>query len=74
MADGTENNGRDPSSNGDDRDGEGVPRRRGRPPRGVKVAVSYKPLSQEEVPNATETIRCFISSLVRLRMDKETER
>ena len=74
MACGTENYGRDPSNNGGVREVEGVPRRRGRRPRGVNVAVSYMPLNEEDHPNATETIRCVISSLVRLRMGKEEER
>jgi hypothetical protein len=32
------------------------------------------PLNEEDHPHATETIRCVISSLVRLRMGKEEER
>lgn len=55
--------------------GEIVSRRRGRPPRQVGVAVSYRPRSPEEDKQFNDAVRMLIASMVRERMaaTKEVE-
>ena len=57
------------------KDGEIVSRRRGRPPRQVRVAVSYRPRSPEEDQHFNDAIKMLIASMVRERMatTKEVE-
>lgn len=63
-----------PHTCGDQR-GEIVSRRRGRPPRQVRVAVSYRPRSPEEDKQFNDAVRMLIASMVRERMaaTKEVE-
>lgn len=49
-------------------DDGGVPRRRGRRPRQVRVAVSYRPRSPEEDKQFNDAVRMLIASMVRERM------
>ena len=60
---------------GGDQSGEIVSRRRGRPPRQVRVAVSYRPRSPEEEKQFNDAVRVLIASMVRERMatTKEVE-
>jgi hypothetical protein len=60
---------------GGDQGGEIVSRSRGRPPRQVGVAVSYRPRSPEEDKQFNDAVRMLIASMVRERMatTKEVE-
>ena len=60
---------------GGDQSGEIVSRRRGRPPRQIRVAVSYRPRSPEEDKQFNDAVRMLIASMVRDRMaaTKEVE-
>lgn len=55
--------------------GEIVTRRRGRPPRQVRVAVAFRPRSPEEDKQFNDAVRLLITSMVRERMaaTKEVE-
>lgn len=54
---------------GGGRDDGGVPRRRGRPPRRVRVAVLYRPRSEKEKNETEEAVRLLLREMVRRRMD-----
>ncbi len=56
-----------PQSDGD-QSGEIVSRRRGRPPRQVRVAVAYRPQDLEEETNINEAVRLLLREMVRRRM------
>ena len=60
---------------GGDQSGEIVSRRRGRPPRQVRVAVAFRPRSPEEDKQFNEAVRMLIASMVRERVatTKEVE-
>lgn len=51
-----------------DQSGKIVSRRRGRPPRQVRVAVSYRPRNPEEDKQFNDAVRMLIASMVRERM------
>jgi len=53
---------------GDGQRGEIVSRRRGRRPRQVGVAVSYRPRNPEEDKQFNDAVRMLIASMVRERM------
>ena len=63
-----------PQTGGDQR-GEIVSRRRGRPPRQVRVTVAYRPRSPEEDKQFNDAVQMLIASMVRDRMaaTKEVE-
>jgi len=56
-----------PPHAGGDQSGETVSRRRGRPPRRVGVAVSYRPRRPEEDNQFNDAVRMLIASMVRER-------
>jgi hypothetical protein len=60
---------------GGDQSGEIVSRRRGRPPRQVRIAVAYRPQDPEEDKQFNDAVRLLIASMVRERMaaTKEVE-
>lgn len=53
---------------GGDQSGEIVSRRRGRPPRQVRVAVAYRPQDLEEETQINEAVRLLLREMVRRRM------
>ena len=53
--------------------GETVSRRRGRRPRQVPVAVSYRPQSPEEEQQCKDALRLLLASMVRRRMGGHKE-
>ena len=53
---------------GGDQSGKIVSRRRGRPPRQVRVAVEYRPQDPEEDKQVKEAIRLLVREMVRKRM------
>ena len=57
-----------PQNNGG-RDDGGVTRRRGRPSRQVRIAVSYRPRSDKEDKETEEAVRLLLREMVRRRMD-----
>ena len=58
---------------GGDQSGEIVSRRRGRPPRQVRVAVAYRPQNPEEELDCTDALRLLLASMVRRRMGGQEE-
>ena len=54
-------------------DDGGVPRRRGRRPRQVPVAVSYRPQNPEEEQQCKDALRLLLASMVRRRMGGHEE-
>ena len=61
-----------PQSSGD-QSGEIVSRRRGRPPRQVRVAVAYRPQDPEEELDCNDALRLLLASMVRRRMGGHEE-
>ncbi len=61
-----------PQSDGD-QTGKIVSRRRGRPPRQVPVAVSYRQQNPEEKQQCNDALRLLLASMVRSRMDGHEE-
>lgn len=53
--------------------GEIVSRRRGRPPRQVRVAVAYRPQDPEEELDCNDALRLLLASMVRSRLGKHEE-
>ena len=53
---------------GGDQSGEIASRRRGRPPRQVRVAVAYRPQDLEEETQINEAVRLLLREMVRRRM------
>ncbi len=58
---------------GGDQSGEIVSRRRGRPPRQVRVAVAYRPQDPEEELDCNDALRLLLASMVRRRMGGHDE-
>jgi len=58
---------------GGDQSGEIVSRRRGRPPRQVRVAVAYRPQDPEEELDCNDALRLLLASMVRRRMGGHEE-
>lgn len=54
-------------------DDGGVPRRRGRRPRQVPVAVSYRPQMPEEEQQCKDALRLLLASMVRSRLGGHEE-
>ena len=53
--------------------GEGVPRRRGRPPQQIHVSIAHRAVGADEETAYEESIRLVIASIVRRRMKKTEE-
>lgn len=53
--------------------GEIVSRRRGRPPRQVRVAVAYRPQDPEEELDCDDALRLLLASMVRSRLGGQEE-
>jgi hypothetical protein len=53
--------------------GEIVSRRRGRPPRQVRVAVAYRPQDPEEELGCNDALRLLFASMVRSRLGGQEE-
>ena len=58
---------------GGDQSGEIFSRRRGRPPRQVRVAVAYRPQDPEEELDCNDALRLLLASMVRRRMGGHEE-
>ena len=58
---------------GGDQSGEIVSRRRGRPPRQVRVAVAYRPQDPEEELDCNDALRLLLASMVRSRLGGQEE-
>jgi len=58
---------------GGGRTGEIVSRRRGRPPRQVRVAVAYRPQDLEEELDCNDALRLLLASMVRSRLGGQEE-
>ena len=61
-----------PQSSGD-QCSEVVSRRRGRPPRQVRVAVAYRPQDPEEELDCNDALRLLLASMVRSRLGGQEE-
>ena len=59
---------------GEGQSGEIVSRRRGRPPKQIPVAVSYRPQSLEEEHIGNYALRLLLASLVRSRLGEPKEK
>jgi len=59
--------------NGGDQGGEIVSRRRGRPPRQVRVTVAYRPQDPEEELDCNDALRLLLASMVRSRLGGQEE-
>lgn len=58
---------------GGDQSGEIVSRRRGRPPRQVRVAVAYRPQDPEEELDCNDALRLLLASMVCSRLGGQEE-
>ena len=58
---------------GGDQSGEIASRRRGRPPRQVRVAVAYRPQDPEEELDCNDALRLLLASMVRSRLGGQEE-
>ena len=58
---------------GGDQTGEIVSRRRGRPPRQVRVTVAYRPQDPEEELDCNDALRLLLASMVRSRLGGQEE-
>lgn len=58
---------------GGDQSGEIVSRRRGRPPRQVRVAVAYRPQDPQEELDCNDALRLLLASMVRSRLGGQEE-
>lgn len=61
------------SQSGGGQTGEIFSRRRGRPPRQVRVAVAYRPQDPEEELDCNDALRLLLASMVRSRLGGQEE-
>ena len=61
------------SQSGGGHTGEIVSRRRGRPPRQVRVSVAYRPQGPEEDLDCNDALRLLLASMVRSRLGGQEE-